>query len=71
MADDPREPYGRIVNDTRRAFAAEQVEVDSEGRRRRFLVAEWDERAPSQRELDMRIGAAVAVRAVADAKVRN
>jgi hypothetical protein len=67
MSTDPRESYGRLVNDTRRAFAAEQVEVDDRGRRRRFLVAEWDERAPSQRELDMRIGSAVAVRAVHDA----
>ena len=68
---DPREPLGRLVNDTRRAFAAEQVQVDDEGRRRQFLVAGWDDRAPSQRELDCRIGSAVAVRAVADAKLRN
>jgi hypothetical protein len=69
VADDPREPYGRIVNDVRRAFAAEQVEVDDEGRRRQFFIAEWADRAPSQRELDMRIGAAVAVQAVADAEL--
>jgi hypothetical protein len=60
MPDDPREPYGRLVNDTRRAFAAEQVEVDSEGRRRQFHVAEWDDRAPSQRELDCRISSVIA-----------
>jgi hypothetical protein len=68
---DPREPYGRIVNDTRRAFATEHVEVDDRGRRRQFLIADWDERAPSQRELDMRIGSVVAAQAVADAKLRN
>jgi hypothetical protein len=59
MTDD-REAYGQIVNDVRRAFAAEQVEVDDEGRRRQFFIAEWADRAPSQRELDMRIGEAVA-----------
>jgi hypothetical protein len=71
VADDPRELYGRIVNDVRRAFATEQVEVDGEGRRRQFFIAEWADRAPSQRELDMRIGAAVAVQAIADAGLRN
>jgi hypothetical protein len=56
---DAREPYGRIVNETRRAFAAERVEIDDEGRRREFRIPEWEQRLPSQRELDMRIGAAV------------
>ena|SRR5579859_4961104 len=66
MTDD-RESYGRLVNDTRRAFAAEQAD----DRGAKFFIRPWEERAASQQELDMRIGSAVAVQAVADAKVRN
>ena len=64
---DPREALGRIVNETRIAFAAEQEDE----RGAKWFIRPWEERAPSQRELDMRIGSAVAVRAVADAKLRN
>lgn len=63
---DPREPYGQIVNETRIAFAAEQ----EDDRGARWFIRPWEERAPGQRELDMRIGSAVAVRAVADADIR-
>ena len=66
MTDD-REALGRIVNETRVAFAAEQ----EDDRGARWFIRPWEERAPGQRELDMRIGSAVAVRAVADAKLRN
>ena len=62
MADD-REPLGRIVHETRLAFNAELEHP-------RGLLP-WEERHPSQRELDMRIASAVAARAVADAKLRN
>ena len=58
MADD-REPYGRLVHEQRLAVNAE--------RRKPFGVVPWEERDDEQRELDMRIGAAVAVQAVADA----
>jgi len=60
---DPREPLGRIVHDTRCAFAAEA--------RPHYIPAAWEQRDPEQRELDMRIGSAVAARAVADAKLEN
>ena len=65
MIPDPREPYGRIVNEARIAFAAEQ----EDDRGARWFIRPWEERAPGQRELDMRIASAVAVRAVADAKL--
>ena len=60
---DPREPLGRIVHDQRVARSAEL--------RQPFYLSTWEDRDEGQRELDMRIGAAVAVRAVADAKLRN
>ena len=66
MTDD-REALGRIVNETRVAFAAEQ----EDDRGARWFIRPWEERAPGQRELDMRIGSAVAVRAVADAGLEN
>jgi hypothetical protein len=64
MATDPREPYGRLVHDTR--LAAEADRAAAEGRQR-FRLGEWDERDEFQCELDMRIGSAIAARAVADA----
>ena len=59
---DPREPLGRIVHDQRVARSAEL--------RQPFYLSTWEDRDEGQRELDMRIGAAVAVRAVADADIR-
>ena len=62
---DPREPLGRLVHDTWVAWAMEQP-----GAKPSWLVT-WDQLPEDdpQREVDMRIGAAVAVQAVADAKV--
>ena len=60
---DPREPLGRLVHEQRLAVNAE--------RRKPFGVVPWEERDDEQRELDMRIGAAVAVQAVADAGLEN
>lgn len=57
MATDPREPLGRLVHDTRLAREAEQAEAEG---RQRFRLGEWEERTAGQRELDMRIGEAVA-----------
>jgi hypothetical protein len=57
MADD-REPLGRIVHEQRLALNAELEHP-------RGLLP-WEQRAPVQRELDMRIGSAVAAQAVAD-----
>ena len=62
MSGDPREPYGRIVHEQRRAWAA--------GQPGKFYAVVWEDRDEGQQELDMRIGAAVAVRAVADANIR-
>ena len=59
MADD-REPYGRIVHGQRIAYRAE---------RERRIPSPWEKRDPRLRELDMRIGSAVAKRAVTDAKL--
>ena len=59
MADD-REPYGRIVHEQRLAYRAE---------RERRIPSPWEKRDPRLRELDMRIGSAVASRAVADSKL--
>jgi hypothetical protein len=59
---DPRERRGRIVNEVRRAYDAEQAEAEG---RPRFCIPEWEERPAYQRELDMRIGAAVAAGAEA------
>ena len=66
MSDD-RGPLGRLVRDTWVAWAMEQPGVKLS-----WLVT-WDQLPEDdpQREVDMRIGAAVAVRAVADAKLRN
>jgi len=49
---DPREPYGRIVHDQRLAHNAAMD--------RPFGVLPWEQRSSRQRELDMRIGEAVA-----------
>lgn len=54
---DSREPYGRIVHDIR--LAAEAGRAAAEGRVR-FDLGTWEYRSDHQRELDMRIGAAVA-----------
>ena len=48
---DPRELYGRIVHDQRVARSAEL--------RQPFYLSTWEDRDEGQRELDMRIGAAV------------
>ena len=64
MTDD-REPLGRIVRETWVAWAREQY------RPKPSWLLLWEELDNGQREVDMRIGAAVAVRAVADAKLRN
>ena len=58
---DPREPYGRLVHEQRVALNAELE--------RPFVLGAWEDRAEHQRELDMRIGSAVAAQAVADAKL--
>ena len=60
---DPREPLGRIVRETWVAWAREQY------RPKPSWLLLWEELDNGQREVDMRIGAAVAVRAVADAKL--
>lgn len=64
MADDPREPYGRLVHDTRLAHEADQAAAEG---RARFHLKYWEERTEAQHELDMRIGSAVAAQAVHDA----
>jgi hypothetical protein len=51
MPDD-REPYGRLVHEQRRAWIAAHPG--------KFYAVLWEERDSGQRELDMRIGAAVA-----------
>jgi hypothetical protein len=51
MAADPREPLGRIVHEQRLAFNAEKE--------RPFVLLPWEDRDEGQRELDMRIGAAL------------
>ena len=61
MADD-REPYGRIVHEQRLAYRAE---------RERRVPSAWEGRDSRLRELDMRIGFAVAVQAVHDAGLVN
>ena len=61
MADDtppdPREPLGRIVHETRRAWIAAHPG--------KFFAVTWEERGSGERELDMRIGHAVADYALA------
>jgi len=54
---DPRDLYGRIVNDTRRAYDAEQAAAEG---RHGFCIPEWEDRPEFQKELDRRIGEAVA-----------
>ena len=58
MADD-REPYGRIVHEIRLAYNAELPHPRG--------VLPWPEREAGPQEMDMRIGSAVAARAVDDA----
>ncbi len=61
---DPREPYGRIVHEQRVAFESERSALKD---RPGFILQPWEDRHPEQRELDMRIGAAVGAQALADA----
>lgn len=58
MADN-REPYGQIVHEIRLAYNAELPHPRG--------VLPWPEREAGQQEMDMRIGSAVAARAVDDA----
>jgi hypothetical protein len=58
---DNREALGRIVRETWVAWAREQLDPKSN------WLTGWDELDSGQREVDMRIGAAVAVQAVHDA----
>jgi hypothetical protein len=62
MADD-REPYGRLVRETWVNWAREQY------RAKPSWITDWDELDDGQREVDMRIGSAVAAQAVHDAGV--
>ncbi len=62
---DLREPLGRIVHQVRLDFEAERSALKD---RPGFLMHPWEERHPEQRELDMRIGAAVAQYATAAAE---
>jgi hypothetical protein len=57
---DLRERLGRLVHETRLACEAERAEAEG---RARFTLGTWEERTPHQRELDMRIGEAVALAA--------
>ena len=61
---DLREPLGRLVHDTRLACEADRAAAEG---RQKFNLAEWEDRSEHQRELDMRIGSAVAAQAVHDA----
>ena len=63
LETDPREPYGRLVHEQRLALNAELE--------RPFVLGAWEDRAEHQRELDMRIGSAVAAQAVKDAGLAN
>jgi hypothetical protein len=65
MSDD-RESLGRLVHETRLAHEAERAAAEG---RATFLLGAWEDRTDHQRELDMRIADAVAVRAVADAGI--
>lgn len=56
------EELGRLVHDVRLASEAERAEEEG---RQRFRLGEWEERTPWQREVDMRIGHAVADYALA------
>ena len=64
MVTDPREPLGRIFHEQGR------MTVNAE-REKPFAVEPWDKRTAEQREIDMRGASAVAVQAVADAKLEN
>jgi hypothetical protein len=64
MADDPREPYGRIFHEQGR------FPVNAE-REKPFGVGKWEDRTDEQREIDMRGASAVAAQAVADAGLGN
>lgn len=55
--DDPREPYGRLVHETRLAYEAERAPAEG---RPLFRLGSWEERPGERQELDMRIGEAVA-----------
>ena len=61
---DPREPLGRAVHQERVALEAE---IAAREGRHRFNLGDWEDRTADQRELDMRIGSAVAAQAVHDA----
>ena len=65
MATDPREPLGRIVRETWVAWALEQPDVEDHP----SWVKPYGELAERDKEVDMRIGSAVAARAVSDAKL--
>ena len=65
---DLREPLGRLVHDTRLACEADRAAAEG---RQRFILEPWEGRTEHQRELDMRIGSAVATRAVHDAGLEN
>ena len=56
---DEREPLGRLVHEVR--LAAEADRAAAEGRQR-FSLGDWGDRSEHQRELDMRIGEAIAAR---------
>lgn len=61
---DDRESLGRIVHDIRLACEADQAAAEG---RERFRLGSWKDRSDGQRELDMRIGSAIAAQAVHDA----
>jgi hypothetical protein len=67
MCADPKS-YGPIVHEQRLAHEAEQAALEG---RQRFSLGSWEGRTQAQRDLDERIGAAVAAQAIADAKLRN
>jgi hypothetical protein len=60
---DDREPNGRIVHEQRVAYEADRAAAEG---RHTFNLGDWGDRTAGQRELDMRIGSAVAAQAVAD-----
>lgn len=66
MADD-RESLGRIVRETWVNWALEQPDVADHA----SWIVPWDKLPERDREVDMRIGSAVAAQAVVDAGVRN
>ena len=65
---DPREPLGRIVHEQRLAHEADRAAAEG---RARFNLKSWEDRTADQRELDMRIGSAVAAQAVRDAGLES